>query len=164
MSVLYLNRTACMTAVTVKKVRTACVLQCPRMYMPVQQQEYTSVAGEKQSVVSTPSWNMVLLESRGRVDDDQPFPICSTGKFSKSCPAETVYGYNMTSCGRTCRSLTQADYSCLVSVASVDGCGCAEGAYMNEEGQCVSSASCPCYDKDSLIPAGQAIIKDGITW
>ncbi|KAM4743671.1 mucin-5B-like [Anableps anableps] len=87
--------------------------------------------------------------------------IC--GKFSKSCPAETVYEYNMTSCGRTCRSLSQADYSCQVSFTAVDGCGCAEGTYMNEERQCVSSASCPCYDKDTFIPAGQAIIKDGIT-
>ncbi|XP_032416780.1 mucin-5AC-like [Xiphophorus hellerii] len=90
--------------------------------------------------------------------------IC--GKFSESCPSETVYEYNMTSCGRTCRSLSQADYSCQVSFASVDGCGCAEGTYMNEGGQCVSSANCPCYDKDTFIPAGQAIIKDGClqTW
>ncbi|XP_054878416.1 mucin-2 [Poeciliopsis prolifica] len=87
--------------------------------------------------------------------------IC--GKFSESCPSETVYEYNMTSCGRTCRSLSQADYSCQVSFASVDGCGCTEGTYMNEGGQCVSSASCPCYDKDTFIPAGQAIIKDGVT-
>ncbi|XP_047219340.1 mucin-5B-like [Girardinichthys multiradiatus] len=87
--------------------------------------------------------------------------IC--GKFSKSCLADAVYEYNMTSCGRTCRSLSQADYSCQVNLATVDGCGCAEGTYMNEDGQCVSSASCPCYDKDTFIPAGQVIIKDGIT-
>ncbi|XP_015252018.1 PREDICTED: mucin-5AC-like [Cyprinodon variegatus] len=87
--------------------------------------------------------------------------IC--GKFSQSCPEETVYDYNMTSCGRTCRSLSLADFSCQVSFASVDGCGCAEGTYMNEEGKCVSSESCPCYDKDTFIPAGQAIIKDGVT-
>ncbi|XP_035991614.1 mucin-5AC [Fundulus heteroclitus] len=85
------------------------------------------------------------------------------GKFSESCPTEMVYEYNMTSCGRTCRSLSQADYSCQVDLAAVDGCGCAEGTYMNEDRQCVSSASCPCYDKDIFIPAGQAIIKDGIT-
>ncbi|PWA32798.1 hypothetical protein CCH79_00018026, partial [Gambusia affinis] len=85
--------------------------------------------------------------------------IC--GKFSESCPSETVYEYNMTSCGRTCRSLSQADYSCQVSFASVDGCGCAEGTYMNEGGQCVSSTNCPCYDKDTFIPAGQTILKDG---
>uniref|UniRef100_A0A8C6M4R3 VWFD domain-containing protein n=1 Tax=Nothobranchius furzeri TaxID=105023 RepID=A0A8C6M4R3_NOTFU len=87
--------------------------------------------------------------------------IC--GKFSESCPSETVYEYNMTSCGRTCHSLSQLDYSCQISFNAVDGCGCAEGTYMNEDGQCVSSESCPCYDKDVIIPAGQAIFKEGAT-
>uniref|UniRef100_A0A7N6AP78 VWFD domain-containing protein n=1 Tax=Anabas testudineus TaxID=64144 RepID=A0A7N6AP78_ANATE len=87
--------------------------------------------------------------------------IC--GKFSTSCPAETVYEYNMTCCGRTCHSLSQADYACQANFTTVDGCGCAEGTYMNEEGQCVTSANCPCYDKDTIIPAGQAISKDGTT-
>ena len=46
------HRTACMTAVTVRKVRTACVLQCPPMSMPVQWQESISPAGGRPSVVS----------------------------------------------------------------------------------------------------------------
>ncbi|XP_042343147.1 mucin-2-like [Plectropomus leopardus] len=87
--------------------------------------------------------------------------ICT--KFSKSCPAGTVYGYDMTTCGRTCRSLSQPDYSCQTKFTQVDGCGCAEGTYMNEEGKCVSRGSCPCYDKDTIIPAGQAAVKDGVT-
>ncbi|XP_069567584.1 mucin-5AC-like [Brachyistius frenatus] len=87
--------------------------------------------------------------------------IC--GKFSTSCPANTVYQYNMTSCRRTCRSLNQADYSCQASFPTVDGCGCAQGTYMNEEGKCVSSVSCPCYDKDTIILAGETISKDGST-
>ncbi|KAK2919592.1 hypothetical protein Q8A73_001796 [Channa argus] len=85
------------------------------------------------------------------------------GKLSKSCPAETIYEYNMTCCGRTCRSLSQPDYSCQENTTPVDGCGCAEGTYMNEEGTCVTSANCPCYDKDTIIPAGQAVTKDGTT-
>ncbi|XP_053177630.1 mucin-5AC-like [Scomber japonicus] len=87
--------------------------------------------------------------------------IC--GKFSTSCPAGSVYDYKMTCCGRTCHSLSQVDYSCQTSFTTVDGCGCAEGTYMNEEGQCVAKTSCPCYDKDTIIPAGQAITKDGAT-
>ncbi|XP_062417985.1 mucin-5B-like [Pungitius pungitius] len=87
--------------------------------------------------------------------------ICGT--FSTSCPAGAVYEYNMTCCGRTCRSLSQHDYSCQTSFPSVDGCGCAEGTYMDEEGNCVPGASCPCYDKDTVIPAGQTISKDGST-
>ncbi|XP_050934283.1 mucin-5B [Lates calcarifer] len=87
--------------------------------------------------------------------------IC--GKFSVSCPEGTVYDYNMTSCGRSCRSLSQNDYSCQTTFIAVDGCGCAEGTYMNEEGHCVPSSSCPCYDKDTIIPAGQAVSREGIT-
>ncbi|XP_047196250.1 mucin-2-like [Hippoglossus stenolepis] len=81
--------------------------------------------------------------------------IC--GKFSESCPAGTVYAYNMTSCMRMCRSLSQTDYSCQVSVPTVDGCGCNEGTYLNEERKCVTRSHCPCYDKDSIIPAKQTI-------
>ncbi|KAM8763409.1 mucin-5B-like [Acanthopagrus schlegelii] len=87
--------------------------------------------------------------------------IC--GKFLESCPEGTVYDYDMTSCNRTCRSLSQVDYSCQTTFPKVDGCGCAQGTYMNEAGKCVPSESCPCYDKDSIIPAGQAISKDGAT-
>lgn len=46
------HRTACMTAVTVIKVRTACVPPSPRMSTPVQLQESRSVAGGWLSVVS----------------------------------------------------------------------------------------------------------------
>lgn len=86
------------------------------------------------------------------------------GKFSKLCPAGTVYGYNMTSCRRTCQSLSQPDYSCQIKFTPVDGCGCAEGTYMNDKGQCVTSANCPCYDKDNIIPAGETVSKEGTTW
>uniref|UniRef100_A0AAZ1XZW9 VWFD domain-containing protein n=1 Tax=Oreochromis aureus TaxID=47969 RepID=A0AAZ1XZW9_OREAU len=59
--------------------------------------------------------------------------------------SDTVYNYNMTSCGRTCRSLGQTDYSCQVNFTTVDGCGCSEGTYMNEKGQCVArSQQCEC--------------------
>lgn len=47
------HRTACMTAVTVRKVRTACVLQSPPTSMPVQLQGSRSVTGGRQSVVSS---------------------------------------------------------------------------------------------------------------
>ncbi|XP_056269656.1 mucin-5B-like [Pseudoliparis swirei] len=86
------------------------------------------------------------------------------GKWGTSCKAGTVYAYNMTSCGRTCRSLSQPDYSCKTSFTAVDGCGCAEGTYMNEEGVCVLQDHCPCYDKDIIIPVGQTISNYGSTW
>uniref|UniRef100_A0A3Q1C736 Uncharacterized protein n=1 Tax=Amphiprion ocellaris TaxID=80972 RepID=A0A3Q1C736_AMPOC len=81
----------------------------------------------------------------------------------KTCPVETVYAYNMSSCHRTCRSLSQTDHSCQANITPVDGCGCAEGTYMNEEGHCVSSANCPCYDRDTTIPSGQSVSRGGTT-
>uniref|UniRef100_A0A8C7QAX2 MUC5A protein n=1 Tax=Oncorhynchus mykiss TaxID=8022 RepID=A0A8C7QAX2_ONCMY len=86
--------------------------------------------------------------------------ICN--KFA-ACPSQTVYTYDMTSCGRTCRSLSMTDQSCQVKFVPVDGCGCAEGTYMDEAGQCVAPTNCPCYDKGSVVPAGETISRDGAT-
>ncbi|XP_038855686.1 uncharacterized protein LOC120052695 [Salvelinus namaycush] len=87
--------------------------------------------------------------------------ICN--KFA-TCPSQTVYTYNMTSCGRTCRSLSMTDQSCQVKFVLVDGCGCAEGTYMDEAAKCVAPTNCPCYDKGSVVPAGETISRDGATW
>ncbi|KAM3624851.1 uncharacterized protein V6R79_002720 [Siganus canaliculatus] len=86
--------------------------------------------------------------------------ICK--KFTE-CPAKTVFSYSMTACGRSCRSLSLADYSCQISFTPVDGCGCSNGTYMNPSGQCVSKSLCPCYHKDTIVPSGQVISKDGTT-
>ncbi|XP_041795270.1 mucin-2-like [Chelmon rostratus] len=86
--------------------------------------------------------------------------MCSS--FSE-CPSSMVYGYNMTCCGRTCRSLSQADISCETTFPMVDGCGCPEGTYMNEAQHCVPSASCPCYFKDTVYSAGRHLREDGTT-
>ncbi|KAM9422543.1 mucin-5AC-like [Salvelinus alpinus] len=86
--------------------------------------------------------------------------ICN--KFA-TCPSQTVYTYNMTSCGRTCRSLSMTDQSCRVEFVPVDGCGCAEGTYMDEAAKCVAPTNCPCYDKGSVVPAGETISRDGAT-
>ncbi|RXM30044.1 Mucin-5B [Acipenser ruthenus] len=67
----------------------------------------------------------------------------------------------MTSCDRTCRSLSEPDYTCKVKFVPVDGCGCAEGTYMDEGGRCVPPASCPCYNKGSVVSAGEVINRDG---
>ncbi|XP_060899409.1 mucin-5B-like [Labrus mixtus] len=77
------------------------------------------------------------------------------------CQETTIYQYNMTSCQRTCRSLSQPDHSCQASFVMVDGCGCAEGTYMNDEGRCVMSKDCPCYDKDNIIPSAESVSRNG---
>uniref|UniRef100_A0A3P8ZHK1 VWFD domain-containing protein n=2 Tax=Esox lucius TaxID=8010 RepID=A0A3P8ZHK1_ESOLU len=86
--------------------------------------------------------------------------ICK--KFA-TCPGQTVYAYNMTSCGRTCRSLSMTDPYCQVNFVPVDGCGCQEGTYMDEGGKCVSPTNCPCYDQNVVIPVGETISRDGGT-
>ncbi|XP_041075179.1 mucin-2-like [Polyodon spathula] len=85
--------------------------------------------------------------------------ICT--KYSTSCPRTLTYSYSMTSCDRTCRSLSEPDYTCMVKFVPVDGCGCAEGTYMDEGGICVPPASCPCYNKGSAVTAGEVINRDG---
>ncbi|XP_075993779.1 mucin-2-like [Genypterus blacodes] len=78
-------------------------------------------------------------------------------KYATGCPVTFVYDYHMTSCHRTCRSLTQSDLTCKVDFSPVDGCGCAEGTYLNEKGKCVSASQCPCYVGESVLKGGQVI-------
>ncbi|XP_044050298.1 LOW QUALITY PROTEIN: mucin-5B-like [Siniperca chuatsi] len=73
-------------------------------------------------------------------------------KYTDGCPSTFVYGYQMTSCGRTCRSLSQSDSTCEVEFTPLDGCGCAEGTYLNEKGECVSASQCPCHVGDTVLP------------
>uniref|UniRef100_A0A8C6W076 VWFD domain-containing protein n=1 Tax=Nothobranchius furzeri TaxID=105023 RepID=A0A8C6W076_NOTFU len=79
--------------------------------------------------------------------------VCN--KYASDCPSQLVYDYHMTSCGRTCRSLTQSDVTCGIDFTPVDGCGCADGTYLNEKGECVSASQCPCHVGDTLILSGQ---------
>ncbi|XP_076880264.1 mucin-2-like [Brachyhypopomus gauderio] len=83
--------------------------------------------------------------------------------YSASCPSTMVYSYNMTSCDRTCQSLSQTDFICTMSFVPVDGCGCEEGTYLNDNGICVPPSSCPCYDSNTVVQAGESISKDGTT-
>uniref|UniRef100_A0A8C9X9K9 VWFD domain-containing protein n=1 Tax=Sander lucioperca TaxID=283035 RepID=A0A8C9X9K9_SANLU len=87
--------------------------------------------------------------------------ICE--KYTTGCPSTFVYDYQMTSCGRTCRSLSQSDLTCAVEFTPLDGCGCAEGTYLNEVGECVSASQCSCHVGDTLIRPGQVISVHGQT-
>uniref|UniRef100_A0A665ULF9 Mucin 5.1, oligomeric mucus/gel-forming n=1 Tax=Echeneis naucrates TaxID=173247 RepID=A0A665ULF9_ECHNA len=72
-------------------------------------------------------------------------------KYISHCPSTFVYDYQMKSCGRTCRSLSQSDLTCGVEFTPVDGCGCAEGTYLNDKKECVPASQCPCYMGDTVI-------------
>ncbi|XP_051915933.1 mucin-2-like [Hippocampus zosterae] len=79
------------------------------------------------------------------------------GKYTSNCPSTLVFDYHMTSCGRTCRSLGQPDLTCDVDLTPVDGCGCAQGTYLNERGECVPDFQCSCHVGDTVIRPKQII-------
>ncbi|KAM9376056.1 mucin-2-like [Pholidichthys leucotaenia] len=81
--------------------------------------------------------------------------ICQ--KYAMNCPATMVYDYQMTSCGRTCHSLSQSDLTCDIKFIPVDGCGCAEGTYLNEKGECVPASQCSCHVGDTVVHSGHII-------
>ncbi|XP_039618080.1 mucin-19-like [Polypterus senegalus] len=75
-----------------------------------------------------------------------------------SCPPNQIFSYNMVSCNRTCKSLSGNDVACDMEGIAVDGCGCLEGLYMNDNGNCVSKLECPCYYEGKNVNPGKAII------
>uniref|UniRef100_A0A3B4VBR6 Mucin-5B-like n=1 Tax=Seriola dumerili TaxID=41447 RepID=A0A3B4VBR6_SERDU len=81
----------------------------------------------------------------------------------KACPSTLVYDYQMKSCGRTCRSLSQSDLTCEVEITPLDGCGCAEGTYLNEKGECVSASQCACHMGDTVVRPRHVIRVHGQT-
>lgn len=88
-----------------------------------------------------------------------------TEKYTNDCPPTFVYDYKMTSCGRTCRSLSQSDLTCGVDFTELDGCGCAEGTYLNEKNECVLPSQCSCYAGDTVVHPGQVTtLSNGQTW
>ncbi|XP_055365808.1 mucin-5AC-like [Betta splendens] len=85
------------------------------------------------------------------------------GKYIDDCPATFVYDYQMTSCGRTCRSLTQSELTCDIDFTPLDGCGCAEGTYLDDKGECVTASQCPCQMGETVVQAGNVIKVNGQT-
>ncbi|XP_034624663.1 LOW QUALITY PROTEIN: mucin-5AC [Trachemys scripta elegans] len=79
-----------------------------------------------------------------------------------SCPKSLTYSYVVSSCQPTCRSLSEPDVTCNIKFTPVDGCTCANGTYMDENGKCVPATSCPCYYKGSVLPSGEVVHDNGV--
>uniref|UniRef100_A0A9J7XSW5 Uncharacterized protein n=1 Tax=Cyprinus carpio carpio TaxID=630221 RepID=A0A9J7XSW5_CYPCA len=77
-----------------------------------------------------------------------------------SDPWNMRYSYGVTSCGSTCRSLSEPDNTCQGSFTPVDGCTCSEGTYLNEGGSCVHAEQCPCYYGNQVIEPSAVFYKD----
>ncbi|KAL0612649.1 von Willebrand factor [Plecturocebus cupreus] len=65
------------------------------------------------------------------------------GRCELNCPKGQVYLQCGTPCNLTCRSLSYPDEEC--SEDCLEGCFCPLGLYMDERGDCVPKAQCPCY-------------------
>ncbi|XP_034060549.1 mucin-2-like isoform X2 [Gymnodraco acuticeps] len=87
--------------------------------------------------------------------------ICQ--RYTTGCPATFVYEYEMTSCRRTCRSLSQSDLTCGIEFTPTDGCGCAKGTFLNDRDQCVPASQCSCQVGDTLVHPKQSITVNGKT-
>ncbi|XP_047246477.1 mucin-2-like [Girardinichthys multiradiatus] len=81
--------------------------------------------------------------------------VCDT--YTKSCPASQTFSYAHQRCQLTCRSLGSEEQSCTSDFLPVDGCSCAEGLYLNENGLCVPLEKCSCYHNGIYINPGKSI-------
>lgn len=153
-----------MTPATVRTVRTACVQHSRLTSMPAPLKESFSPDGGVKCAVSK---NHQLSHQIFHLEMT-PCPDCNnvlfTVKYATSCPNTMVYTYDVWRSMQSCRCHSDPDFTCGVTFDPVDGCVCAEGMYLNENGQCVSLDKCSCYHKGSVIPPGEVISKDGGMW
>ncbi|XP_048466538.1 mucin-19-like [Rhincodon typus] len=89
------------------------------------------------------------------------FDPCVSSDNDNSCSYSQVFENDMRACNRTCRSLSENDYTCRVQDVPVYGCGCPKGKYMDESRVCVDSSDCPCYAAGLLLEKGQSINMHG---
>ncbi|KAG7245749.1 hypothetical protein CRUP_023149, partial [Coryphaenoides rupestris] len=62
------------------------------------------------------------------------------------CGGDQVYEACGSSCGRTCRSLSEGPGAadCRAPRACEEGCFCPHGLYLSQAGQCVTADNCTC--------------------
>ncbi|KAM8939218.1 mucin-2-like [Pelodytes ibericus] len=69
----------------------------------------------------------------------------------QSCPASQLYVYDLKACQPTCRSLAEGKAACSSVFIPVEGCGCHDAEYLNENGECVPISRCSCYFRGTYI-------------
>ncbi|XP_048466531.1 mucin-2-like [Rhincodon typus] len=78
-----------------------------------------------------------------------------------NCPETNEFLYGMKACNQTCRSLVEHDFTCDIEDVLVSGCGCPEGLYLDDFGDCVDRFSCPCKIGDTIIKHGHGTAIQG---
>uniref|UniRef100_A0A3B3SRP9 VWFD domain-containing protein n=1 Tax=Paramormyrops kingsleyae TaxID=1676925 RepID=A0A3B3SRP9_9TELE len=90
----------------------------------------------------------VALESYAKACANQDSPVGDWRKATNcpiKCPNNQRFDYDTQACNHTCRSLSGPDPTCDVDDAPVDGCGCPDGSFRNDQQTCVSQPECACY-------------------
>ncbi|XP_062432338.1 mucin-2 [Rhea pennata] len=77
-----------------------------------------------------------------------------------ACPESQIFLYNLTMCQQTCRSVADGEKHCFQDFVPVDGCGCPDNTYLDNQGTCVPISKCPCYYKGSYLEPGDYVTKD----
>ncbi|XP_068800860.1 mucin-2 [Struthio camelus] len=84
--------------------------------------------------------------------------VCT--KEVSACPENQIFLYNLTMCQQTCRSVADGEKHCLQDFVPVDGCGCPDNTYLDNQKTCVPISKCPCYYKGSYLEPGDYVTKD----
>uniref|UniRef100_F6SVM8 VWFD domain-containing protein n=1 Tax=Ciona intestinalis TaxID=7719 RepID=F6SVM8_CIOIN len=85
---------------------------------------------------------------------------CELSETWLTCSGGKTYQVNGTSCGRTCRSITE-QRTCTKN-DYVEGCNCPEDTYLSSDGTCVTLDLCPCFHENSWIQAGHVVHQNNI--
>lgn len=161
------HRPVFMIPVPAKTVKNACVQPYPPMSTPVLLKGSCCQDGGTLHAVRSPDQIkplLCLVSLHVCSNSMSPFFSFSKEKYANECPSNLVYSYQMTNCARTCQSLSQTDPTCAVAFTPVDGCGCAQGTYLSEKGECVPASECPCYTGEVVVLPKRFVQINGKTW
>ncbi|CAH2325437.1 mucin-5AC [Pelobates cultripes] len=86
--------------------------------------------------------------------------VCS--KLINICHYTQTYSPLVSTCEPTCRSLSEPDALCAISMPIIDGCRCEDGTYKDDSDKCVLPAFCSCYYKGTPVSPGEVFHENGV--
>ncbi|KAM7366979.1 hypothetical protein PAMP_014909 [Pampus punctatissimus] len=101
----------------------------------------------------------ILVQMSPEIQLDITPPTNHHGMISAPvCPKNQKFYYDTQACNRTCLHLSDPDPRCGLNDVSVEGCGCLEGTYLNEENKCTPKAECRCHYKGGTTSPGPVVL------